>query len=155
MTIRLSREFLEEQLAKLTPASYNPYYWHRRYKSKEELSNKHPLYERIAHGDFDPSEYYYQAEYEMYLLEDKLKTCKNVDEEHEARGLFMERRRKLIGDYEKEEAKRMDKLKSAFFKTFGIKRDLLESIMENFDGSLLDLYQYIKTKKHEQQPKFT
>lgn len=150
MTTRLSREFLEEQLTKLTPASYNPYYWYRRYKTKEELGNKYPLYERIAHGDFDASEYYYQAEYEIYLLEDKLKTCKNVDEEHHARGLFMERRRKLINDYEREEAKRMDKLKKAFVKTFKINKDLLESIMENFDGSLLDLYQYIKTKKYEQ-----
>jgi len=64
--------------------------------------------------------------------------------------LFMERRRKLIADYEKEEAKRMDKLKSSFVKTFKINKDLLESIMENFEGDLLDLYQYIKTKKYEQ-----
>ena len=147
---RLPREFLEEQLAKLTPASYNPYYWHRRYKAKEELSSKHPLYERIVHGDFDPSEYYYQAEHEMYLLEDKLKTCKNLEEEHDARQLFMERRRKLLEDYEKEERKRMEKLTNAFVKTFSVNKDQLETIMDTFDGSLLDLYNYIKNRKYEQ-----
>jgi hypothetical protein len=147
---RLSRQFLEEQLAKLTPASYNPYYWHRRYKTKEELSSKHPLYERIVHGDFEPSEYYYQAEHETYLLEDKLKTCKNLEQEHDARQLFMERRRKLLEDYEKEENKRVQKLKTAFRNTFSIDKEQLESIMENFDGSLLDLYHYLKNKKYEQ-----
>jgi hypothetical protein len=86
----------------------------------------------------------------MYLLQDKLKKCKNVDEEHDARGLFMERRRKLMDDYEKEEAKRLEKLKTAFVKIFSVNRDQLESIMENFDGSLLDLYNYIKNRKYEQ-----
>lgn len=150
MTTRLSRKFLEDQLAKLTPASYNPYYWHRRYKCKEELGSRYPLYERIAHGDFDISEYYYQAEHETYLLQDKIDKCKNLEEEHDVRQLFMERKRKLMEDFEKEENKRMDKLKTAFVKTFGINKDQLESIMENFDGTLLDLYQHIKSKKHEQ-----
>jgi hypothetical protein len=141
---RLPREFLEEQLAKLTPASYNPYYWHRRYKSKKRLEDKYPLYEKIAHGDYDHSEYYYQSEYETYLMEDKLNSCKNAEQSHEARGLFMERKRKLSEDYEKDEAKIMQKLKTDFVKTFKINRTELENIMEDFEGNLLDLYNHIK-----------
>jgi hypothetical protein len=62
----------------------------------------------------------------------------------------MERRRKLLEDYEKEENKRVQKLKTAFRNTFSIDKEQLESIMENFDGSLLDLYHYLKNKKYEQ-----
>lgn len=149
--VRLSREFLEEKLARLTTVSYNPYYWHRRYKSKEVLSNKYPLYERIVNGDFDFSDYYYQAEYEVYLMQDKLKTCKNAEEEHEVRSLFMERRRKLILDFEKEEADRMSKFKKSLVKVFGINLQTLESIMVDFEGNLVDLYNYIKSKKYERE----
>lgn len=150
MTPRLSREFLEDKLAKLIKASYNPYYWHRRYQTRDTLSYKTPLYEKIVHGDYDHSDYYYQQQHEYYLLEDKVKTCKNNEEEHDARGLAMERVRKLGEDYEKDESKIMGKLKTDFCKTFKISKDRLETIMETFDGSLLDLYQYIKSKKYEQ-----
>jgi hypothetical protein len=141
---KLSREFLEEQLSKLTPISYNQYYWHRRYKTREVLSNKYPLYERIARGDFDVSDYYYQAEYEYYLMQDKLKLCNNADQEHEVRCLFMERRRKLIEDFEKEETTTLKKLKSEFCKIFKINVIALETIMNEFDGNLVDLYNHIK-----------
>jgi hypothetical protein len=56
----------------------------------------------------------------------------------------MERKRKLSEDYEKEEAKIMQKLKTDFVKTFKINRTELESIMEDFEGNLLDLYNHIK-----------
>jgi len=148
---KLSREFLEEQLSRLTPASYNPYYWHRRYKSKQRLEDKYPLYEKIVHGDYDHSEYYYQAEHETYLLEDKLQSCKNADESHSARGLFMERKRKLYEDYQKDEAKILQKLKTDFVKTFKISRSELESIMEDFEGNLLDLYHHVKSISNGRQ----
>lgn len=148
-SVRLSREFLEDKLALLTKVSYNRFYWHRRYKSKDTLDKKYPLYEKIAHGDFDFSDYYYQADHEMYLMNDKLKSCKTADEEHEVRSLFLERRRKLLVDFEKEEKDRMQKLKSEFCKVFRLKSDELETIMENFEGSLLDLYNHIKKSYYE------
>jgi len=142
----LDRDFLESELAKLWPNKYNCYQWFRRYVSRNSLPKKTPLYEKIVHGDYDTSTYLYQADHEMHLLADKLQNVKHPDEAHDITNLFMERRRRLLIDYEKEEASIMRELKSDFVKTFKIDRKLLETIMETFDGTLVELYNHIKNK---------
>lgn len=146
MRAYLDREFIENQLAKLTPKKYNRYYWWRRYESSDTLDKKTPLYEKIAHGDYDPSDYLYQLEHEFYLMEDKLKGVKSSDEQHEIRSLCMERARRLNEDYHKHEQELMAKLVSDFRRTFNIQKDELMAIMQDFDGTLLELYSYIKNK---------
>jgi hypothetical protein len=147
----LDREFLEQKLNQLWTNKYNCFQWWRRYVSRNPLPKKTPLYEKIIHGDYDPSTYLYQADHEMYLLSDKVSKVKNPDEAHDITSLFMERRRRLLIDYEKEEASIMRELKSDFIKTFNIDRKLLERIMETFDGTLVQLYSHIKNKSYELQ----
>lgn len=146
---KLPREFLQSELSKLPKNKYNCYQWWRRYQTKDQLSKKAPLYDKIVNGDYDHSTYYYQMEMELYLMEDKLKTAKTVDEEHEIRKLFFERYRRLSLDYQKEEGKTMQDLKSDFVKTFKLDRNELETFMETHDGTLLEMYQHFKscTKK--------
>ena len=72
ISTKLSREFLEEQLSKLTPKRYNQFVWWRRYEVRQTLSEKAPLYDKLANGDYEHSDYYYQAQMENYLLEDKI-----------------------------------------------------------------------------------
>jgi len=145
----LDRQFLESELSKLWPNKYNCFQYWRRYISRTPLSKKTPLYEKIVHGDYDPSTYLYQADHEMHLLSDKLQNVKHPDDAHDITGLFMERRRRLLIDYEKEEANIMRELKSDFVKTFKIDRKLLETIMETFDGTLVELYNHIKNKDYD------
>lgn len=145
----LDREFLESELSKLWPNKYNCYQWWRRYVSRNTLSKKTPLYEKIVHGDYDPSTYLYQADHEMHLLADKLQNVKHPDDAHDIKNLFMERSRRLLIDYEKEEANIMRELKSDFVKTFKIDKVLLETIMETFDGTLVELYNHIKNKDYD------
>lgn len=145
----LDREFLETELAKLWTNKYKKFQWWRRYVSRTALHKKTPLYEKIVHGDYDPSTYLYQADHEMHLLSDKLQNVKHPDEAHDITSLFMERRRRLLIDYEKEEASIMRELKSDFVKTFNIDRKLLETIMETFDGTLIELYNHIKNLKND------
>ncbi|NDD98171.1 MAG: hypothetical protein EBZ93_11860 [Actinobacteria bacterium] len=71
--VRLSREFLEEQLDKLPKKTYNQFQWWRRYQTRKTLHEKKPLEEKILNGDYEHSDYYYQALHENYLLEDKIK----------------------------------------------------------------------------------
>lgn len=146
MRAYLDREFIESQLARLNPIKYNRYYWWRRYNSPTTLDSKTPLYEKIAHGDYDPSDYLYQLEHEFYLMEDKLKGVKNSDEQHEIRSLYMERARRLNEDYHKHEQALLAKLITDFRRTFNIQKDELMAIMQDFDGTLLELYAYIKNK---------
>ena len=78
-------------------------------------------------------------------MDSKLSTKAHPDESHEIRRLFMERYRRLNEDYQKEEYKIMTALKSDFVKTFKLDRNTLEMIMETFDGSLLEMYNYCKS----------
>jgi hypothetical protein len=144
MVVYMSRDHVEQKLSRLTKKKYNRYYWWRRYEYRNELPEKYPLKQRIINGDFDPSDYLYQAEHEQYLLEDKLPTCKNLEEELEVRSLFCERMRRLNEDYEKDEANIMKSLCSSFKKCFNVSKDDLMKIMESFDGTLEELYDHIK-----------
>ena len=144
------RSFIESQLQCLNPTKYNRYYWWRRYEIRKELDKKTPLYEKIKHGDYDPSDYLYQMEHEFYLMKDKLVDIKHPDERHEIAGLCLERARRLNEDYQKNEKELMAKIYSNFRRTFNIQKEELTIIMENFDGTLLDLYDHVKKlKKHE------
>jgi ATPase subunit of ABC transporter with duplicated ATPase domains len=100
----------------------------------------------VLNGDFEVSDYYYQAAHELFLMEKELSTIKNPDDAHEKRGLYMERFRRLSEDYEKDEADILRKMKRDFRKSFGITKEQLEQEMENFDGTIQELYSYIKEK---------
>lgn len=139
-----SLEFLEEKLSGLHRARYNKYHWWRRFEYRNELSEKAPLRDRIAHGDFEASDYLYQVELEDYFLEAKVSECKTADEIHEARKLFNERKRRLTEDYEKDELKLMRNLKSQLSKQFHTSIENLSPIMENFEGTTLELYDYLQ-----------
>ena len=77
---KLPRTFLEEQLSKLTPKRYNQFVWWRRYEVRQTLQDRSPLYDKIVNGDYEHSDYYYQAEMENYLLYDKIKDIKYFEE---------------------------------------------------------------------------
>ncbi len=149
MEVKLNRSFLEEQLSRLPKNKYNCYQWWRRYQTRDVLPKKAPLYNKIVNGDYDPSTYLYQSKMELYLLEDKLQGVKYSDEAHDIRSLFMERHRRLIHDYEKEEKQIMQHLIGDFSKTFKLDKKQLETFMETYDGTLLEMYNHFKqqTKK--------
>lgn len=144
MTAYMDRDFIESKLGELDSKSYSKFQWWRRFQYRNELNEKAPLYNKIVNGDYDVSDYIYQMEYEEYLMNDKVSTCKNAEDAHDVRRLFKERQRRLAADFEKDENDIMSRLKKDFTKTFKITKDQLETLMESFDGSLLDLYNHIK-----------
>ena len=150
---KLPRKFLEEQLAKLTPKKYNQFVWWRRYEARQTLSDKSPLYDKIVNGDYEHSDYYYQAEMENYLLHDKIKDIKYYEDQLEHRSLFGARWKGLMDDYQKEEKEIMRKMKRDFKATFGISGEELELIMEDFDGTTLELYMHVKEISRERRMK--
>lgn len=149
---KLSREFLESKLSGLQKKTYNKFYWWRRYQSRKTLHDLQPLRERIYNGDFEPSNYYYQAEHENYLVEGVISKIKHYEDKLTPMSLARARHKKLIEDYEKEEFDIMKKLKLSFRKEFGISEEELSSIMENFDGTTLELYDYIYDLKKRPLP---
>ena len=146
---RLERDFLETQLSKLHKKTYNQFIWWRRYQQRQTLHDKRTLYEKIVNGDYEHSDYYYQAEHENYLLEDATQHYKAYEEKVDKISLFRTRYKKLHEDYLKEETEIMKKMKKDFRIAFRIPEEELETIMEFFDGTTLELYNHVKKLKGE------
>lgn len=145
----MDREHIEERLSQLPRKTYNQFVWWRRYQQRQTLHDKMPLYNKIVNGDFETSDYYYQAEHENYLLEDVIKDMKHYEEKLDKISLFRARYKKLHEDFIKEEAEIMRKMKKDFRLTFRISEEELDSIMESFDGTVLELYNHVKQLKGE------
>jgi hypothetical protein len=111
---------------------------------RETLHPYKPLYDKIKNGDYDVSDYFYQTKYELELMEEDLAKIKSVDDQHEKRGLWMERYRRLNEDYAKDEANIMKSLRKDFQTTFRVNDDELDAYMEQCEGDLMCLYNTIK-----------
>jgi hypothetical protein len=143
---------LQEKIASFTPVKYNQFYWWRRFKARETLSHRNTLYEKIKHGDYDMSDYFYQLQWEKKLTEEKLSTITHPDEKLEATKLCMERQRRLADDYEKDEANIMKEMSKDFRAVFGMAEDELERYMDKCEGTLMDLYNMIKQDYVRKRP---
>jgi hypothetical protein len=111
---------------------------------RETLHPYKPLYDKIKNGDYDVSDYFYQAKYELEMMEEELSKIQNIDDKHEKRGLWMERYRRLNEDYAKDEANIMKDLVKDFKTTFKVTEEELYSYMEECEGDLLCLYNTVK-----------
>ena len=136
--------YVKDKITTFIPSKHNPYYWWRRFKSRQTLHPYKPLYDKIKNGDYEMSDYFYQIKYELELLDEKLEGIIEPEKRHEMRGLSMERVRRLSNDLEKDEAKIMSDLRKDFKITFHLKDDELDQYMEECDGDLMCLYNTIK-----------
>ena len=141
-----SKEFINKHISKLQPLKYNQFYWWRKFKDKSPLSSKEAVHAQIDNGDFDFSSYYWQAQYALIEMEEKTGHIKDPAKRHEEQMIYRERHRRLMKDFEKDEAERLANYKKAITDIFEIEVDELERKMEDFDGTLKELYTLIKVK---------
>jgi hypothetical protein len=140
-----SKETIHKQISKLQPLKYNQFYWWRKFKDKSPLSSKEAVHARIDNGDFDFSSYYWQAQYALLEMEEKTGHISDSGNKHEAQTIYRERWRRLMNDFEKEEPQRLAEYKKAITNLFEIEDNDLEKKMEEFEGTLKELYTLIKT----------
>jgi hypothetical protein len=148
--ILLDREFLEDKIGHLYPKKYNKFQWWRRYHEIQELDEKAPTRLKIINGDYDYPNYFYEAQHEVYRMSDEVKDMKFGEDRIDRINLYMERYRRLMEDSHKEENKRFNAIKKRLSKEFKIDKQDLENIMENFDGTLEELYLYLQKQKNEE-----
>ena len=146
-----SREFLEAELSKLQKKTYNQFQWWRRYLYRKTLHNKKPLEEKILNGDFEHSDYYYQAMHENYLLEDKIKGKKYYEDMLDDVSLFRTRYKRLMDDYEKDEKQIIKDLRKEIRVVTRITYDELDQIMETFDGTTHELFVHVRDLMKERR----
>jgi len=140
-----TKETVSKKIAKLQPLNYNQFFWWRKFKEKSPLSSKDALHARIDNGDFDFSSYYWQAQYALIEMEEKTGHIKDISQRHESKTIYRERYRRLMNDYEKDEPQRLENYIKSMTSIFEIEKEELEKKMEDFDGTLKELYILIKT----------
>ena len=139
-----SKEIINKQISKLQPLKYNQFYWWRKFKDKSPLSSKEAVHARIDNGDFDFSSYYWQAQYALIEMEEKTGHISDPGNRHDAQTIYRECYRRLMNDYEKDEAQRLAEYKKTITNLFEIEDNDLEKKMEDYDGTLKELYILIK-----------
>lgn len=143
-SIKHSREVVEEHIAKLQPLNYNQFRWWRTHTDNvQPLGKRHPLKDRIVNGDFEPSSYFWQAQLSLYAALDKVDLSKDDHQmQMEKLAVDLARHKRLMEDYEKEEAGRMEALYDAFTSAYKLTKSELEEHFLNFSGTILDFYEY-------------
>jgi hypothetical protein len=87
--------------------------------------------------------------YECQLEQEAISKERNVDKQHELRGLYGERKRRLMTDFEKDEAKIKSEMYKAFKIEFRLGEAELEDAMLEFDGTLIEFYYELNNKRNE------
>lgn len=142
-----SEETIKEKLSDLKPLNYNQFRWWRKWDSKNAPLDKNaPLLNKIQNGDLDFSHYFWQAQFSELELNKKLKQTKDTQHWLEVTQLERARRKRLWEDFEKDEADKLKTIEREFTKTFKMSKEEYNLELEDFEGTLEELYYQCKSK---------
>ena len=136
----------------------SPFYWWRRWKSHQYLPVKKGLLARIQNGDFEYSQLFDWANYEIKYKQDELdqfvknyqgKDNPKTDELYrDIERRYQKRYNKLFEDAYEMENRHLEGLAEALSKKFKVSKEKIKTIMETFGGATEDLYIYVDKNKY-------
>ena len=136
----------------------SPFYWWRRWKSHQYLPVRKGLLARIQNGDFEYSELFDWAKYEMKYKQDELdefvKNYKGNDDPktdtlyRDIERRYQKRYNKLFEDAYEVENRHLEGLAKTLGKEFKVSKKKVKTIMETFGGTTEDLYLYVDKIKY-------
>jgi hypothetical protein len=136
----------------------SPFYWWRRWKSHQYLPVRKGLLARIQNGDFEYSQLFDWANYEMKYKQDELdqfvKEYKGKDDPktdelyRDIERRYQKRYNKLFEDAYEMENRHLEGLAEALSKKFKVNKKKIEKIMEGFGDSTEKLYLYVDKIKY-------
>jgi len=145
----LSEVELENKFSKLKKVNYNKFFWWRMYDNKNPPLHVYtPLIDRIKNGDFNYSHYNYQAQWcehkmnELYMIIGSEDVGRYVEES----SLLRTKRKRLLEDFIKDEKDKLANLTKELALNFKLTKEEVKNYMENFGGSIEDLYIMLKEK---------
>ena len=149
----VDKETVLEKISQLQPINYNQFRWWRRFDTPNKPLHKYSdLLQKIQNGDYDFSHFYWQAKYvEMEINELHHKTYPDAVLFNEKNAMNGARRKRLWDDFEKDEKEKMLQIEKDFQLTFRISRDQIKKEIEEFGGTLEDLYHYCENQYGKRQ----
>jgi hypothetical protein len=145
----LSEIQLEEQFAKLRKLTYNKFFWWRMFDNPNKpLPIQSPLLDRIKNGDYAYSHFGYQAmwvEHEINKLY-VIVGSKDMGRFVEESSLLRTRRKRLLEDFHKDEKDKLEAITRDLSIAFRISKGEVTSYMEEFGGTLEELYIMLEQK---------
>lgn len=149
-----SADVIEKHISKLKPIPYNQFRWWRKFDIKTKpLPLGATLLQRINNGEFDFSQYFWQAQHCEQILNEKLIECKgDIQKLLENYGIEFTRRKRLWEDFERDEQEKLKSLQTHFLKEFEITQEQYIQEIEQFGDTLENLYIHIR-KKYETRTK--
>ena len=163
-----SRQWIEKRLSeRYFKKPYDRFMWWRSYTPKNKpLTNRHPLRDRIANGDFEHGPYLMEVELTYHTMNDKyqesITTGGELDDSlyHSNTSIDRARKKRLIEDHEKDEFRKLDELRSEFLKEFKITKEQYDKEVIKTSGTTLEFYFQMEEKygkraiKPKRVPKF-
>jgi len=150
-----SKKWIEKKLsANYFKKPYDRFMWWRSYTPKNKpLSNRHPLRDRIANGDFEQGPYLMEVELVLHTMNAKYLEAVTTNGEvdwgtyHSNTSVDRARKKRLVEDHEKEELRKLTELKSAFTSyRWKLSKDQYDNEIDNFNGTILEFYDHIEEK---------
>jgi len=134
-----------------------PFYWWRRFKTHKCLPYKASLLDKIRNRDFEYSQFFQEAKWELHWMKDEQQEFINnyQGRDPEQDRLYMDielrarkRHNKLIEDAMKDENDKLENLVNGLKKLFKISKDEIRDIMSEFGGTTEELYFHIARIKN-------
>ena len=140
--IKHTEDTINTKLSSYQKLNYDRFMWWRTHTDNNDpLSKRLPLKDRIINGDFEFSSYYWQAQSAALVGKNKIDLSKDDHREQiNKTSIDLERYRRLVADFEKEETKRIEEFIEAFTKAFNFTREELYAKLETWEGDILSFY---------------
>ena len=131
------------------------FYWGRRFRSHKCLPYKASLLSKIENGDFDFTEFYQQAKWELHWMKEEQDEFRKNYQSRDPEAYkqdnrytdielrYRKRYNKLIEDAMNEENDSLSRLRDELSKKFKMSKDQVWEIMSEFGGNTRDLYFHI------------
>lgn len=135
-----SEETVNKNLLKFNPIKYNRFFWWRKYDTGEKIiSKRSSISDKIKAGYYDfPESYFWQSQKALIDFEHQ------HPEDIEKRGVVRSRYKRLMEDYHKDESIKLERIVEDFTNGYILKKDQVLEIMESFDGSILEMYEFFE-----------
>ena len=143
-----SEDVILQNIKNLKPASYNKFYWWRTFKSDEiPIKKKSPIEDKIKAGYYNfPNHYFWAAQLSLLEMNKEQDRLGSYDKMIELHGKKKNRYKRLMEDFYKEEQIKLERIFEDFTEEYTLKKDKAKEIIENFDGTIEELYQLFEKK---------